>query len=435
MKNLVSKYKKESLEFDDSFQPLAEGVERSLNCYKTHLNNNLLIIGPPGSGKSRGVIIPTILGAKGSMVISDPKGALYKKYSDYLANNGYEVKRISLINPGESTKYNPLSYVNTSSEIKALANIIVYTKPGNSHGSYDPFWDQSTEILLASLIAYIKETDEIPEVDKNIHTVINLLSELSCDEDNIEDCLLSIRMFKHADKMRMKGKESFATRQYNKFLQTPRRTICTILTTTHVALSVFDTDEMLQLLESNELDIESIGERKTALFVEVSDTDRSLDGVASVLYTQLFNTLCKKADKNANCELSVPVRFILDDFATNVKVPNFDSILANIRARKISAILAIQSESQLTKQYPENYETIIECCDTILYLGVNSLASASSLSERADISVKEALLMKPMTCWVFEHGKEPRFCNTINLDKYMCNKKLIVDTKIGRENK
>lgn len=417
---MVDKYMETKKE---SYQPLAEGVGRSLNSRETHLNNNICVVGPSGSQKSRGVVIPTILSANESLVISDPKGAIYRKYASVLRTRGYNVQKISFINPEKSVKYNPLTNLTTSHDIKALSNVIIYTKPYEVGGRVDPFWDQTSECLLSALIAYIKENPD-SDLKLNFETIFMLLDELSADEDNIESCILSKRMKAHNCKLKSEGKSSFAYRQYSKFLQTPQRTICTILTTVHAALAVFDTDEMLTMLSSNELNIEELGEKKTALFVEVSDVDRSMDAAASILYSQIFKILCRKADKTASGELKVPVRFIFDDFATNVRIPNFDSIISNIRARNISVLLAIQSESQLVKQFHDSYETIMENCDTILYMGVNSLNSARNLSERADIPVKQALSMKPQTCYVFEHGKEPRLCRTINLEHFISENKI-----------
>jgi type IV secretion system protein VirD4 len=291
--------------------------------------------------------------------------------------------------------------------------MLIYGETGGNH--QDPFWDQAAQLLLQALIAYLREGQTIP--DQNLHNLLKLVticySSGDMDhKDSMMDCLMKDHGRTHPN--------SYAVKTYDKFRTAASKTLRSILITVNAKLGLFDTPEIKEMTVADEMSIPSIGQEKTAVFVVVSDTDRSMDPLVNLFFTQAMNQLCRYADRE--CEdscLPVPVRFILDDFATNCKIAQFPRMISSIRSRGISTMLMIQAESQLTSSYGDDGATIISNCDTYVYLGGNDVKTAQAVAERADVPMKKILNMPVGTNWIFRRGQVPVNGRNFNLDSYL----------------
>ena len=397
----------------DNKMIVAKNQYYSLDCYETQLNNNVLVVGTSGSGKTRSIVAPNILQATGSYVISDPKGNLYDKYQNYLENKGYVVKKLDFTNPTNSASYNFFKYIRSTQDIVKIAHMMIHQHKRGGHS--DPFWDEASQLLIQSIIAYLRE--EWGEEEQNMFRMFQLLGMFYSKGELTEtDTPLDIMM----EELGEKNPESYAYKTYKKFRVAASRTLRSILITINARFAAFDTPEILKMTKNDTIDIDSLGKRKTAVFVVTSDTDRSLDGLVNIFFTQVMNELCWFADKKTACnELSVPVRFFLDDFATNCKIEEFPRMIASIRSRGISAMLMIQSEAQLEESYGKDAKTIIGNCDTYVYLGGNDLETARAVSERCDIPLKKILNMPIGTNWIFRRGQAPINAVNFNLEEYL----------------
>lgn len=397
---------------------LGENQEYSLDCYETQLNNNVLVVGTTGAGKTRSIVTPNLLEATGSYIVSDPKGNLYRKYKDYLEEKGYVVKKLDFTNPKKSDGYNFFEYIQSTQDIITTAHMLIYD--GNQGNHEDPFWDQAAQLLLQALIAYLREAHQ--PSDRNLHSLLKLVTMCSSngdldDRESMMDAIMKDLARSH--------KDSYAVNTYNKFRVAASKTLRSILITINAKLGLFDSPEVKAMTEKDDLDIPMIGMRKTAVFVVVSDTDRSMDSLANLFFTQAMNQLCRWADKCCvDDRLPVPVRFILDDFATNCKIAEFPRMISSIRSRGISTMLMIQAESQLTHCYGDDGETIIGNCDTYVYLGTNDVKTAQAVAERADVPMRKILYMPVGTNWIFRRGQEPVNGKNFNLDSYFEKEKL-----------
>ena len=394
---------------------LAENNYYSLDTHKTQLNNNVLVVGSSGSGKTRSIVTPNILQATGSYIISDPKGNLYNKYKDYLKMQGYVVKKLDFTNPCNSAHYNFFNYIKTTQDIVKISHMLVNNKKYNS---LDPFWDNAAQLLVQSIIAYLRE--RYPYSEQKFDNVMRCISLCQFDE-NDDSCKnpLDILM----DDLENENPESYAVKTYRKFRVAAGKTLKSICITVNANLGILDTPEIEELTSYDDVDITSIGKEKTALFVVVSDTDRSLDNLVNLFFTQAMNELCNYADKYCeNYTLPVPVRFFLDDFATNCRIDDFPRMIASIRSRGISAMLMIQAESQLTESYGYDGKTIIGNCDTYIYLGGNDVETAKAVAERCDVPVKKILNMPVGTNWIFRRGQAPVNAKNFNLEQFQVDK-------------
>lgn len=395
---------------------LAENQEYSLDCYKTQLNNNVLVVGASGAGKTRSIVTPNLLEATGSYIVSDPKGNLYSKYGAYLKKQGYVVKKLDFTDPENSDHYNFFDYINSTQDIVSTAHMLIYDGTKGNH--VDPFWDQSAQLLLQALIAYLKEYCK-PE-EQNLHYLLKMVT--MCYTSGDMDNQKSPIDFLMQDYAKVNPK-SYAVSTYDKFRVAASKTLRSILITINAKLGLFDTPEIKAMTAQDDIVIPSIGQEKTAVFVVVSDTDRSMDPLVNLFFTQAMNQLCRYADKH--CEdnrLPVPVRFILDDFATNCKIGEFPRMIASIRSRGISTMLMIQAESQLEKGYGDDGTTIIGNCDTYVYLGGNDVKTAQAVAERADVPVKKILNMPVSTNWIFRRGQDPINSKNFDLEAYLKDK-------------
>ncbi len=391
---------------------VADDRSYSMDSHKTGLNNNVMVVGTSGSGKTRSIVIPNLLEAEGSYVISDPKGNLYDKYKDYLKTMGYKVKKLDFTDPESSASYNFFKYIRNTQDIIKIAHMLVYQEKNMTHA--DPFWDQASQLMLQAIIAYLCEAHI--ENDQNLHNVLLLADMCGEGVGDDGDCRTPAdRIFgNHEDK----HPDSMAAKYYKRFRCAANRTLKSIIISVQARVGRFDCPEVDKLTREDDIDITSIGREKTALFVVVSDTDRSLDGLINVFFTQAMNEVCRYADKE--CEenrLPVPVRFIMDDFATNCVIGDFPRMIASIRSRDISVMLMIQAESQLMDRYGEDGKTIIGNCDTYVYLGGNDVETAKSVALRADIPLKKVLNMPVGTNWIFRRGDEPYNGKNYRLEK------------------
>lgn len=407
---------------------LPNGETVSLDTHKTRVNNNVLVFGGSGSGKTRGVVTPNLLAANGSYIISDPKGSLFRKWYYYLKNMGYRIVHLDFIHPEKSFHYNPLCYIKNSNDVQKLAHQMVYASSGDTLGrSYDPFWDRTAELLLMALIGYICESCENP-AERDFSGIADMVSQIDAQawEDG-KQCKLDNLFDSFAEYYKLKyNRESWAYQQFNKFRKTPPRTMGTIMLTVQSVLSAMETPELRSLMSSDDINIPSVAMTKTAVFVEVSDTDRSKDFLANLFYSQAMNILCSFADEKCrDGRLPVPVRFILDDFGTNCRVEGFENMISNIRAREISAMIILQSESQLISSYGESAHTIIDNCDTMIYMGGNDVETARMISARSNKPVHRILDMPIGTHWIFRRGEKPIFSETVDISGYYVDTKLL----------
>ncbi|MBQ8922695.1 MAG: type IV secretory system conjugative DNA transfer family protein [Oscillospiraceae bacterium] len=402
---------------------LPNGELFSLDSVKTRLNNNMVILGASGAGKTRSVVIPNLLSACGSYIIADPKGNLYTKYGDYMERNGYKVIHLDFIHPEKSDRYNPLNYVRTTDDAMKLASQIVSLGYGGKTASNDPFWEKASELLVSSMIGYFMEGGK--DIDRSIHGIADLLAKIDPTVyEECESCEIDKIFEPHAhDYYFRKGEESWAYAQYQKFKSTAPRTFGCVIITLQSMINSFDSLGMRKMTSGdNQIDLKGIGREKTAVFLSISDTDRSKDTIANIFYSQAMNELCSYADEKCeDSRLPVPVRFILDDFGTNCRIHGFENMISNIRSRGISAVLILQSESQLEKGYGESSHTILDNCDTIAYMGGNDIETARMISERSNQPLHKILDMPLSTNWVFRRGSSPKFSKTVDLSDYHVN--------------
>ena len=397
---------------------LGEDQYYSLDCYKTKLNNNVLVVGTSGAGKTRSIVTPNLLQASGSYVVSDPKGNLYNKYKDYLTKRGYVVKKLDFTDPKNSVHYNIFNYIHNTMDIVKVAHMLIYSDSGPR--TLDPFWDESAQLLIQSVMSYLLEAST-----KNCHSLHNILRLVAAGEISEEDNDCKTTLDFIMDELHEKKEDSYAYNTYKKFRVAANKTLKGIMITVNARLGLYDTPEITEMTETDDIDIGSIGKQKTALFVVVSDTDRSLDGLANIFFTQTMNELCRVADKECvDQRLPVPVRFILDDFATNCKIDEFPRMIASIRSRGISTMLMIQAESQLTEYYRHDGNTVISNCDTYVYLGGNDVETAKAVAERCDVPLKKILNMPVGTNWIFRRGQAPINGQNFDLERLLREKKL-----------
>ncbi len=393
-------------EFRNARLIIAEGCEYSMDDYSTKLSNNVLITGSVGCGKTRNIVSPNIHEATGSYIITDPKGNLYKKYGDYLRKKGYNVLLLDFIDPTRSVKYNPLAFIRSTQDILKIASVIVNSDDSKNTRA-DPFWDNNSTTFLCSILGYLYERNQMNGTSKcSIAEVMNLLREGSRQNEDSKISMLSNRFRIHKNA----NPKSWACEQFDNINAAPYKTYDCIRTTLTGKFASLDTPELNEMLSGNGFSFRDVADRKTAVFVNVSDTDRSLDILVDLFFTQAMNELCYYADNE--CEdnrLPIPVRFILDDFATNCKIKEFPRMISSFRSRAISVMLMIQAESQLKACYGDDASTIIANCDTYAYLGGNDLATQKSISERCDRPFREVASMPVGSCWVFRRGSKPVF--------------------------
>ena len=360
-------------------------------------NKNILVIGGSGSGKTRFFVKPSIMQMHSSYVITDPKGQLLKETGKMLLHgapkldeNGkpvrdsrgkviyepYRIKVLNTINFSKSMKYNPLAYVRSEKDILKLVNVIIANTKGDGEKSSEDFWVKAERLLYCALIGYIWYEAE-PE-ERNFITLLDLLNACEAREDD-ETYKSPVDIL--FDDLAKKQPEHFAVKQYVKFKMAAGKTLKSILVSCGARLAPFDIKELRDIMTEDELELDTMGDRKTALFLIMSDTDITFNFVIAMLQSQLFNLLCDKADDFYNGRLPVHVRCLLDEFANIGQIPNFDKLIATIRSREISASIILQSQSQLKTIYKDAADTIVGNCDVTLFLGGKEKSTLKEISE------------------------------------------------------
>ena len=339
-------------------------------------NKNILVIGGSGSGKTRFFVKPNLMQMHSSYVVTDPKGTVLVECGKLLQRGGYRIKVLNTINFKKSMRYNPFDYLRSEKDILKLVNTIITNTKGDGEKSGEDFWVKSERLFYCALIGYIWY--EAPEAEKNFTTLLEMINASEAREDDPEFQSPVDLMF---ERLEEKDPEHFAVRQYKKFLLSAGKTRSSILISCGARLAPFDIRELRELMETDEMELDTIGDRKTALFVIISDTDDTFNFVVSILYTQLFNLLCDKADDVYGGRLPVHVRCLLDEFANIGQIPKFEKLIATIRSREISASIILQSQSQLKAIYKDNADTIVGNCDTTLFLGGKEKTTLKEMSE------------------------------------------------------
>lgn len=339
-------------------------------------NKNILVIGGSGSGKTRFFCKPSLLQAHSSYVCTDPKGTLLPEIGAFLERKKYRIKCLNLINFRKSMKYNPLAYIRSEKDILKLVNALIMNTKGEDEKSSEDFWVKAERLYYSALIGYIWY--EATEEEKNFITLLDLINASEAREDDETyqspvDLLFS--------QLEEREPDHFAVKQYRKFKMAAGKTLKSILISCGARLAPFDIKELRDLMEYDELELDTLGDQKTALFVILSDTDSTFNFVAALMYSQLFNLLCDKADDFYGGRLPVHVRLILDEFANIGQIPNFDKLIATIRSREISASIILQSQSQLKTIYKDAADTIVGNCDSTLFLGGKEKSTLKEISE------------------------------------------------------
>ena len=339
-------------------------------------NKNILVIGGSGSGKTRFFVKPNLMQLHSSYVVTDPKGTLILETGSLLVRAGYKVKVLNTINFKKSMHYNPFAYLRSEKDILKLTNTIIANTKGDGEKSSEDFWVKAERLLYCALIGYIWY--EAPEEEKNFITLLEMINASEAREDDEEFQSPVDLMFSRLEE---KEPDHFAVKQYKKYKLAAGKTAKSILISCGARLAPFDIKELRDLMEYDDLELDTLGDRKTALFLIMSDTDTTFNFVIAMLQSQLFNLLCDKADDEYGGRLPVHVRCILDEFANIGQIPNFDKLIATIRSREISASIILQSQSQLKTIYKDAADTIVGNCDTTLFLGGKEKSTLKELSE------------------------------------------------------
>ena len=365
-------------------------------------NKNVLVVGGSGSGKTRFFVKPNLMQMHSSYLVSDPKGTLLlecgkllERGSPKLGEDGkpvrkngkivyepYRIKVLNTINFKKSMKYNPFAYLHDEKDILKLVNTLIANTKGSGEKSGEDFWVKAERLLYCALIGYIHY--EAPDAERNFTTLLEMINASEAREDDSEFQSPVDLMF---ERLEEKDPEHFAVKQYKKFLLSAGKTRSSILISCGARLAPFDIRELRELMESDELELDTLGDRKTALFIITSDTDPTFDFVTAMIVSQLFNLLCTKADDEYGGRLPIHVRCLLDEVA-NITIPNLERLISVLRSREISACLVVQAQSQLKAIYKEHADTIIGNCDTTLFLGGKE---KTTLKETSEVLGKETI--------------------------------------------
>lgn len=392
---------------------LAEGQTASNDTWTTGRNNNDLIIGPSGAGKTRGYVLPNILQCSESMIVTDTKNTLCQEVAGMLIQHGYRVLEVNLTDCLTSPwGYNPLDYVRydrrrgkySEQDIITIAAALVPIENG-----HEPFWDLAARMVLESLIGYV--LDFLPDEEHTLSSVVKLFQ------------VMGSKQFKRLyDELKEVAPDSFAYARYQMFrsISHADKMYASIQGILAQKLSPLTFDGTKALFDNPQrIDFRTLDQRKTAVFLGISDTDRSMDRLAALFYTQALHTLCNIADHSPGHRLAVPVRLILDDFAANAAIPDFDKITSVIRSREISVSIIIQSLSQLEALYGHAKAlTIINNCDDLLYLGGQDVETARYISTKANKSINTILQMPLDSAWLFTRGEKPQEVRKYRLDSH-----------------
>lgn len=380
---------------------LGENAFFSMDSKQTQLNNNVMIFGATGTGKTTSIVGPNILQSYGSYVVSDAKGVLFQKYGKYLEQKGYEVKKLDFTNPSDSSRFNFFNYIESEEDIVKISNMIMFSE---DIGSIDRFWYDSSALLLQSIIAFLMHS---PIEKRNIHEMMKLLD--MCDvEENYSEKKSDLDLV--FDKLKERyGEEDFAYKSYRRFRIAAGKTLKSILITVNSFIAKYDTQGLNKMLSStDDIDLRNLGKRKMALFVVTSDTSREMDLIANIFYSIAINTLCIEANKTKDGALPVHVRFIFDDFSTNVRINEYPRIISSVRSRNISCMHMVQTIGQLQACYGDDGDTIVGNCDYVVYMGGSDIPTSQYVSYRANVPLNISLNLEIAKQWLFVRGQGPR---------------------------
>ncbi len=342
---------------------------------KTARNKNVLIIGGSGSGKTRFWLKPNLMQCHSSYVVTDPKGSIVVECGRLLQKKGYRIKILNTINFGKSMHYNPFSYIHSEKDILKLVTTLIANTKGEGKAGED-FWVKAETLLYTALIGYLHY--EAAEEERNFATLIEMINAMETREDD-EDFQNSVDIM--FEKLEKRDPNHFAVRQYKKYKLAAGKTAKSILISCGARLAVFDIKELREVTAYDELELDTLGDQKTALFLIMSDTDDSFNFLISMCYTQLFNLLCEKADDVYGGRLPVHVRCLIDEAANIGQIPKLEKLMATIRSREISACLVLQAQSQLKAIYKDNADTIMGNCDSMIFLGGKERTTLKELEE------------------------------------------------------
>lgn len=382
-------------------------------------NKNVVVIGGSGSGKTRFFVKPNLMQMHSSYVVTDPKGTVVTEVGKLLEKKGgYKIKSLNLINFKKSMHYNPFAYIRSEKDILKLVNTIISNTKGEGEKSGEDFWVKAERLLYTAYIGYI--FFELPKEEQNFNSLIRMIN-LSETREEDESFKNDIDLL--FDALKAEEPDHFAVRQYDKYKLAAGKTAKSILISCGARLAPFDIAELRELMNDDELELDTLGDpgQKTALFVIIPDTDSTFNFVCAIMYSQMFNLLCDKADDVYGGRLPTHVRCILDEFANIGEIPQFDKLIATIRSREISACIILQAQSQLKTIYKDNADTIIGNCDTTLFLGGKE---SGTLKEISEMLGKETIDM-------FNTGETRGQQQSFNLNYQKTGKELMSKDEIG----
>lgn len=405
----------QKFKYNTGKQILGKNTFSSMNDLESRLNNNVMLLGSPGSGKTT-LIKANLLEATGSYIVSDPKSQLYGEFKEYLENHGYRVLCLDFKNllHNNTCHFNPFSYIRNEEDILKISTLL----SGDCRNKNDPFWDQAVSLLYTSLISYL--VLECDESKRTLRNMISMISMGASTRNEYEKSELDILFDKLADKK----PDSYAVRQYQRYRGMASKTLLSVLITAQSKLAFFDTPTINELTSIDDINIPSIGQKPTALFVSVSDTDRSLDSLAGLFFSIAIQELVRYADETCeNGRLRIPTRIFMDDFGTNIKIEQYPRILSSIRSRNISTWTILQSKGQLEKIYGNDADTIIGACDHVIYQGGNDIVTARYIADRTNNSISSILGMEIGKSIIVTRGeRESSLVDNIEMNKYILNK-------------
>ena len=351
-------------------------MESRVSPPKNARNKNIIVVGGSGSGKTRFFVKPSLMQMHSSYVVTDPKGTILVECGKMLADNGYTIKVFNTINFKKSMRYNPFAYIRSEKDILKLVNTIIVNTKGEGEKSGEDFWVKAERLYYTALIGYIWY--EAPPEEQNFSLLLEMINASEVREED-ED-------FKNAidyafEDLEKEQPDHFAVRQYKKYKLAAGKTAKSILISCGARLASFDIKELRDMMEYDEMELDKLGERKTAMFIIISDTDDTFNFVVAMLYSQMFNLLCDVADDKYNGRLPIHVRVLADEFANIGQIPKFDKLIATIRSREISASIILQSQSQLKAIYKDSADAITGNCDTMLFLGGKEKSTLKELSD------------------------------------------------------
>ena len=413
--DFIETAEKENETFNNSNFYFAEGVSRSLNDFETRLNNNIIVVGTSGCGKTTSFVEPNLADPKGCYFVSDPKGMLYGKYREILINADYKVYAVNFRFPVDGVRWNPLKNIRSTQDIVRIAYAIVFDSHNLSRN--DPFWDYADVLYISALIGYMVETGYTPMNFKGLLRLMNEGNRFSRREERNGFRHTNEKASSLADRfeeLHRKDPYSWAYEQFTAVDCASEKTYDSIRVTLASKFANYTSLELEKMMSDNDIDFEKLAQEKSVVFVLQSDSDHSLDGLVNLFFSQAMYSLIKYADTCPNQRLPIPVRFFLDDYGATTAIDNLDTIISTIRSRAISVSLILQSEAQLKCSKEGADKTILSNCDTYIYMGGNDVDTAKAVSVRCNKPLEQILYMPVGKCWVFERGKKPVYTDIIH---------------------